>query len=278
LTARADRAKVGAVGFGRPDSELISGVHSVEEALASGERVQRVVTTRTRSSDRHVRRLLERARADGVNIGVEPDAWFARFGSARHQHIAAIVDAFSYTAWPAIRELARTSTDVMIVALDHIEDPHNVGAIVRNAEGAGVSAVVLPQRRSAGIGAGARRASAGAASHVRIACVPNLVRALDDLKADGCWVTGLALAATAQPYASADLTGKRVFVIGSEGKGLQRLVSEHCDELVRIPLLGKVASLNAASAAAIVLFDAVRQRQNPRLVPRPNKLERPIKS
>jgi 23S rRNA (guanosine2251-2'-O)-methyltransferase len=269
LTARPDRPNA---------TELICGVHAVEEALAGGERVRRIVTTRSRLSDRRVRALVERARAMGVVADVESDGWFARLGAARHQHVAAIVDGFSYAPWPVVRALARSSADAMLVALDHIEDPQNVGAILRNAEGAGVSAAILPDRRSAGISAAARRASAGAASHVRIACVPNLVRALDDLKADGCWITGLAAAPQARPYASADLTGKRVFVVGSEGKGLQRLVAEHCDELVRIPLLGSIASLNAASAAAVVLFEAVRQRQNAHPALRPDERKNPTKS
>jgi 23S rRNA (guanosine2251-2'-O)-methyltransferase len=171
------------------------------------------------------------------------------------------VDAYQYASWSDVRQSVRSQPEPLIVAVDHIEDPQNIGAIVRNAEGAGALAVLIPERRSASITPAARRAAAGAASHIKIASVSNLVRALDELKADGCWVTGLSLEAEAIPLRDADLSGKRVFVVGSEAKGLHRLVAEHCDALVRIPLLGKVGSLNAASAAAVVLFEAVRQRQ-----------------
>ena len=196
----------------------------------------------------------------GVAVELEPEAWFARLG-VHHQHVAACVERFTYAPFARVREAARAESDVLIVALDHIEDPQNLGAIIRNAEGAGARLAVLPDRRSASVTPAARRAAAGAASHMAIARVPNLVRALEDLKKDGCWVTGLALTPSAVSFSDADLTGKRVLVVGAEGKGLGRLVLERCDQLIKIPLLGKVSSLNAASATAVVLFEAARQRQ-----------------
>jgi 23S rRNA (guanosine2251-2'-O)-methyltransferase len=170
------------------------------------------------------------------------------------------VRPFAYTAWPAVRKAVAADRDALVVALDHVEDPQNLGAVLRNAEGAGATAVVIPDRRSAMVTPAARRAAAGAASHVRVATVPNLVRALGDLKADGCWVYGLTIATGAVGYTELDLQGRCALVIGAEGKGLSRLVSERCDRLATIPLHGKVSSLNAASAAAIVLFEALRQR------------------
>jgi len=240
----------GAGAVGRPaGSEIIAGVHAVDEAVMAGERIHRIALTSARTADSRIKDLIARAKARGIAVEFESEPWFARL-APHHQHIAAIVDAFAYASFESVRGLARTHQDVMLVAIDHVEDPQNIGAIVRNAEGAGVGATILPDRRSASLSSAARRAAAGAASHMKITRVPNLVRALEDLKEVGCWVTGLALTRSAVSYLDADLTGKRVFVVGSEGKGLHRLVSERCDQLVQIPLLGKVSSLNAASATA----------------------------
>jgi 23S rRNA (guanosine2251-2'-O)-methyltransferase len=153
-----------------------------------------------------------------------------------------------------------------VVVVDHLEDPQNLGAVLRNAEGAGADAVVMPDRRNAGITGVTRKAAAGAISHLKIARVPNIVAAIKALKDDGCWVTGLSLAPGALDYHEADYTAKSALVVGAEGKGLSRLVSERCDALVHIPLHGQIASLNAASAAAVVLFEAVKGRLSSRPV------------
>ena len=273
LTARDSVA--GPTARAQKKVETIYGVHAVEEALSAGEPMHAIVTTRERARHPALRRLLAQAEAKRIRITFENDRWFAQ-RSAHHQHVAAIVDAFSYSSWAEVVRRVASAQEIVVVALDHIEDPQNVGAIVRNAEGAGAGVIVIPDRRSAMVTPAARRAAAGAASHVMVAAVPNLVRALDELKGAGCWVTGLATGSEA-PYSETDLTGKRVFVVGAEGKGLHRLVSEHCDNLVRIPLLGKVSSLNVASAAAIVLFEAVRQRHFGAPRQRPNNAQRPAK-
>ena len=256
------------------NTEVIAGIHAVAEALAGGEALQRIVIGKQRERDPSVKGILVTARQAGIPIAFEPDAWFRRrFGDARHQHVAAVAVPFKYAAWHDVRAAVAADASALVVALDHVEDPHNLGAVMRNAEGAGATAVVIPDRRSASVTAAARRAAAGAASHLRVASVPNLVRALEDLKADGCWIYGLATAADAVPYTNIDFRGRCVIVVGSEGKGLSRLALERCDRLARIPLAGKVASLNASSAAAVALFEALRQRAQAEIVTRRNKAQ-----
>jgi len=243
-----------------PDEERVYGFHAVEEALRAGEAIACLRIPKHRARDPRLAPLIALARAKQIEVAFEEPAR-GRGDRARERHhdVSADLPKFSYTAWPDIRRMVRAADAVVVVAIDHLEDPHNLGAVLRNAEGAGVAAVVMPERRNAGITAVTRRASAGATSHLAIACVPNIVSALMALKDDGCWVTGLSPAATAEPYDTADYTRKSVLVVGAEGKGLSRLVSERCDALVRIPLCGKVASLNAASASAVVLFEVARR-------------------
>jgi 23S rRNA (guanosine2251-2'-O)-methyltransferase len=250
------------------DFEIIAGVHAVEEALAAGETLQRILIGKRRERDPALRTIIASATAARVPISYEPDSAFRKYGDVRHQHVAALAQPFKYAAWPDVREAVRADPNALVVALDHVEDPQNLGAVMRNAEGAGATAIVIPDRRSAAVTPATRRAAAGAASHIRVASVPNLVRAIEDLKADGCWVYGLATGRLAVPYTEIDLTGRCALVVGAEGKGLSRLALERCDRLAKIPLSGKVASLNAASAAAVLLFEAVRQRASTKIVTR----------
>jgi 23S rRNA (guanosine2251-2'-O)-methyltransferase len=147
-----------------------------------------------------------------------------------------------------------------LLLLDHLLDPQNLGSLLRSADAAGVHGVVLPGRRAAGITPAAVRASAGAAEHVLVAQVTNLVQAMERLKGEGLWLAGLEAMAEAQAYTQADLTGPLGLVIGSEGSGLARLVRERCDFLIRLPMHGQVESLNAAVAGAIALYEVRRQR------------------
>jgi len=155
--------------------------------------------------------------------------------------------------------LAAAGTPGLLLVLDGIEDPHNLGAILRSAEASGVHGVFIPERRSAGLSATTVKASAGAASHVRIARVPNVARLLDDLKKRGYWVVGLDASAET-PLRKADFKVPTVLVLGSEGAGLHRLVREKCDFLVSIPMRGRVGSHNVSVAAGIALYEAVCQR------------------
>ena len=176
-------------------------------------------------------------------------------GSPDHQGIVAEVDPYPYADAGAM--LAKP--DALIVVLDRIQDPQNLGAMARSAEAAGATGLVIPSRRSASVTAAAAKASAGAVEHLPIARVPNLAEYLSRAKEEGAWVYG-AEANAESPYTQADLTGKVVLVLGSEGTGLRRLVADRCDLVVSIPVRGRVASLNVAAAAAVVLFEAVRQR------------------
>jgi 23S rRNA (guanosine2251-2'-O)-methyltransferase len=242
------------------DEELALGIHAVLEALAGGERVRRVVVARHRERDSALKPIIDEAKRRNIAVEVVPENWFRQFGSARHQHVAAEVPAFQYTPWDELRSRLKGNKEALVVLVDHVEDPQNLGAIMRAAEGAGADGLVIPDRRSAAVTAATRRSAAGAASHLAVARVPNLVRALEDLKSDGFWVSGLTGTEQAVPYTKVDYRGPLALVVGSEGKGLSRLAAEHCDHLVRIPMRGKVASLNAAAACAVVLYEVVRQR------------------
>ena len=254
-----------------PDGELITGVHAVAEALAAGERFERILIGTSRRDDAALKSILDAAKHSGITVAFEGDDAFRRLGPDRHQHVAGIVRHYAYAEWPAVRSAVKADQDALVVLLDHVEDPHNLGAVMRNAEGAGATAVVIPDRRSASVTPAARRAAAGAASHLRVARVPNMARVIEELKADGCWIYGLTSAPGSVPYTKVDFTGRCAIAVGGEGKGLSRLVAERCDRLAAIPLHGKVASLNASSAAAIALFEAVRQRAQRGIVTSRNK-------
>jgi 23S rRNA (guanosine2251-2'-O)-methyltransferase len=176
-------------------------------------------------------------------------------GSAEHQGIVAEVDPYPYADAAAMLD----RPEPLVVALDQVQDPHNLGAVARSAEAAGADGLVIPSRRSASVTPAAVKASAGATEHLAIARVPNLADYLARAKDAGAWIYG-AEANAAVPYTQTDLTGKVVLVLGSEGKGLRRLVAERCDVLISIPVRGRVASLNVAAAAAALLFEVVRQR------------------
>lgn len=213
---------------------IVYGRRPVAEAKRGRRRVQRIFTA-----------------AD-----TEADELTAMAGSPDHQGIVAEVDPYPY-ADPA-RMLA--VPDALVLALDQVQDPRNLGAVCRSAEAAGASGVVIPERRAATVTAAACKASAGAVEHIAIARVRNLADWLGEAKADGeCWVYG-AEAGAPGPLTRIDLKGKVVLVMGSEGRGLRPRVADACDALVSIPVRGSVASLNVSAAAAVLLFEAVRQR------------------
>jgi 23S rRNA (guanosine2251-2'-O)-methyltransferase len=169
--------------------------------------------------------------------------------------VVAEVDPYPYADPRALLD----PPDAFVIALDQVQDPRNLGAVCRSAEAAGAAGVVIPSRRSAAVTAVAAKASAGAVEHLRVARVPNLADWLGTAKEAGAWIYG-GQAGAPTPYASADLTGKVVLVLGSEGGGLRRRVAQTCDLLVSIPLRGRVGSLNVSAAAAVLLFEAARQR------------------
>jgi 23S rRNA (guanosine2251-2'-O)-methyltransferase len=225
--------------------------------------VQRLLLQDDAASRQRLRVLADAAHREGTPITYAPPGVLtARAGSDRHQGAVAETKPFVYTALPDLLTAARgePAEPLLLLALDGVEDPQNLGAILRSADGAGVHGVLLPEHRAAGITAAVARASAGAVDHVPVARVVNLPRALDQLKAAGIWVYGLD-AAGAEPYDRADYDRPVVVVAGAEGKGLSRLVRERCDLLLRIPLHGRVASLNVSVAASLALFAARGARQ-----------------
>jgi 23S rRNA (guanosine2251-2'-O)-methyltransferase len=236
---------------------IVYGINPVLEALRAG----RVTAIRVgaRESGR-MRELLTLAGERGVRVQhVQPDLLERLARGGVHQGVVADVEDPSVEY--GVEDLVRSSPGVpLLVVLDGIEDPHNLGAILRTADAAGVDGVVMQTRRSAALGGAAAKASAGAVAHVRVAHVVNIARALGELKDAGVWTVGLAGDAS-MSYDAVDLTMPSAIVLGAEGTGLRRLVRERCDFLARIPMRGHVGSLNVSVAAGVALFEAVRQRQ-----------------
>jgi 23S rRNA (guanosine2251-2'-O)-methyltransferase len=241
--------------------EVLYGVHPVEEALKAGRRrFDHVLVARERQDER-LERLVNLCRQAGVRVRQESREQLTLMAkTAGHQGVVALVRAQEFLA---IEDLftAGSGAARLVLALDGVEDPQNLGALLRVADGAGVDGVVLTERRSAPLSSVAVKASAGATEHLRIARVVNLVRALEELKRQNLWIIGLDERGTAD-YDQFDLTGDCVIVLGREGAGLHDLVRRTCDHLLRIPMAGGVSSLNVSAAGAVVLYEAFRQRRN----------------
>ena len=236
---------------------LVYGVTPVLEALRA-RRVQELRISDRAMSDR-IREVMRAALDAAVPVRRVPPAALDRMARGRaHQGVAAeLVEV----ARIDVQTLVDSAAGVpLIVVLDGIEDPQNLGAILRTVDACGADGVVRQTRRAAALGGAAAKASAGAVSHVRIAEVVNIARALEELKEAGVWTVGLATDSTAQ-YDRLDLTLPTAFVLGAEHGGLRRLVRERCDWVVSIPMRGHVQSLNVAVAAGVVLYEAIRQRQ-----------------
>jgi 23S rRNA (guanosine2251-2'-O)-methyltransferase len=236
---------------------VIYGVNPVLEALRSGRRnVERVSI----ALGAHIRRfdeLMDAARAQGIPVLRQPAAALDRAaGDRSHQGVVAWVAAAKYADFEDV--LGRLAERPLVVLLDGVEDPHNLGAIIRTAECAGAAGVVIPERGAVGLTETVAKTSAGALEHLPVARVQNLVAAMEQAKAAGAWVLGLEADAPV-PYTEYRFDGPTALVFGGEGKGLRRLVRERCDVLVSIPLAGAISSLNVSVAAGIVLFEAVRQ-------------------
>ena len=239
-----------------------AGIHAVETALSGGAaRVRRLRVDHGRR-DARLRRLIDRAGRAGIPVErVDPAALDACVPGVRHQGVCAEVEGT-----PVLDErglgahLAALPHAPLVLVLDGVQDPHNLGACLRSAEAAGVDAVVVPRDRAARVTAAVERASAGAAGRVTLAAVTNLARALGTLQDAGCWVVGTAGEAPVSLH-DADLTGGLALVLGGEEKGLRARTRGACDMLVSIPLAGAAESLNVSVAAGVCLFEAVRQRR-----------------
>lgn len=250
-----------ALAFYTIHMDVLYGVHPVEEALRAGKRrFDQVLVARERQ-DARLESLVTACRQAGVRVRQEAREQLTQLaGTAAHQGVVAMVRPQEALAIEDLYAPPPGGAPRLLLALDGVEDPQNLGALLRVADGAGVDGVVLTERRSAPLSPVAVKASAGAAEHLRIARVVNLVRALEDLKQQNIWVIGLDERGT-ENYDQFDFTGNCVLVLGREGAGLHDLVRRTCDHLLRIPMAGGVSSLNVSAAGAVVLYEAFRQRR-----------------
>ena len=239
---------------------VIEGRNAVIEALRAGTPIDKVYIAKG-ETDAALGHIAAKAREKGIAI-VDCDRRKLDGMSVTHSHqgVIAVAAVREYATVDDILNAAREKDEApLIVVCDELSDPHNLGAVIRTAECAGAHGVITPKRRSAGLTAVVAKTSAGAVSHVPVARVANLTACLKELKEEGVWVFGTAADARQTIY-QADLKGPAAIVIGSEGDGMSRLVRETCDVLLSIPMKGKLNSLNASAAAAILLYEAVRQR------------------
>ena len=247
--------------FPAPEADgVIEGRNAVIEALRAGTAIDKIYLQKG-ETDKTLGHIASKARAAGAVV-VEADRRKLDAMSRTHAHqgVIALSAVREYATVEDILQTAEARGEApLLVVCDELSDPHNLGAVIRTAECAGAHGVVIPKRRSAGLTAVVAKTSAGAVAHVPVARVPNLPALLDDLKKRGIWVFGTAADGPTALY-DADLKGPAAIVIGSEGSGMGRLVAERCDFLVSIPMRGKLNSLNASAAAAILLYEAVRQR------------------
>ena len=239
---------------------IIEGRNAVMEALRAETAIDKIYIAKG-EVDQTLGHIASKARAQGVVV-VETDRRKLDAMSRTHAHqgVVALCAVKDYCTVEDLLQLAADKGEApFLVMCDEISDPHNLGAIIRTAECVGAHGVIIPKRRSAGLTAVVDKASAGAAEHLPIARVANLSAAIETLKKAGVWVYGAA-AEGESPLWKTDLTGSVCIVIGSEGDGISRLVREHCDVLVSIPMKGEISSLNASAAAAVLLYEALRQR------------------
>ena len=250
------------MAFEKDREDLIEGRNAVLEALRAGRSIDKLYLAKG-ETDKTLAHIAARARAAGVVV-VEADRRKLDALSASptkaHQGVVAVAAVKDYCSLADILRVAEERGEPpFVLVCDEISDPHNLGAILRSAECVGVHGVVIPKRRSAGVTGIVDKTSAGAAEHVPVARVPNLPAALRELQERGLWIYGTAADGPADLWHT-DFTGPLALVIGSEGEGMGRLVREHCDFLVRIPLRGKLDSLNASAAAGILMYEVLRQR------------------
>lgn len=240
-------------------NEFIEGKNPVIEALRSGRDINKIwVNDRSKGS---MRQILSLAKQNGVYVqGVPKQKLDQLASSSNHQGVIASVAAHQYAQMDELfRRAEEKSEDPFFILLDEIEDPHNLGAILRTADAAGVHGVIIPKRRSAALTSVVAKASAGAIEYVPVVRVTNLARTMEELKKRGIWFAGAAAEGT-EDFRETDFRMPVGLVIGNEGKGISRLIRKKCDFLVRLPMAGKVSSLNASVAAALLMYEVYRKR------------------
>jgi len=239
---------------------VIYGLNSVAEALKTRGRAFEWVGVAKERHDLRLQRVIEECRKISVPVRFLPRVELDRMaGTGAHQGVVAITSAKQYADMDDVIASKRGEYS-LIVVLDGVEDPHNLGAVLRTADAAGAKGVVIPERRASGITGTVAKSSAGASEHLPVAKVTNIARTLEDLKSRNIWTVGLDERGT-QTYDSVDYKMDCAIVLGAEGKGVHDLVKKKCDFLVSIPMLGKVPSLNVSVAAGVVLYEIARQRR-----------------
>lgn len=239
--------------------DVISGRNPVSEAVRSGRAIDKILVARGEKNGAVVA-ILAKARDRQIPVK-EVDRTKLDYvsGGTNHQGIVAFAAVKEYSTVDEILEYAKSLNEPpFIVILDEVEDPHNLGAVIRTAECAGVHGVIIPKRRSAGLSYTVGKASAGAVEYMRVARVTNIAALIDDLKSKGVWVYGADMNGT--DYRQCDFSGACAIVIGNEGKGISRLVREKCDVIASLPMKGKINSLNASVAAGIIMYSAMNGR------------------
>ena len=262
--AYRDGARTARAAENIPASEnpnLLIGRNPVFEAIKSGRTIDRILMQK--DGEGSIKKIAAMAREEGIQLQYVDKIVLDKLAPGRpHQGVAAFAAAHAYAELEDILEAAEDRDEApLIVLLDGLEDPHNLGAILRSADGAGAHGVVIPSRRSVSLTETVAKASAGAIEYVPVAKVGNLGAAIDELKEQGIWIAAVDM--DGEPYSQADLSGPLAIVIGGEGKGVSRLVKDKCDFCVSIPMKGRVNSLNASNAAAVILYEAERQRSLP---------------
>ena len=243
--------------MGNDGLEVVAGRNPVTEALRSGANIDTIYICGSGGSLELIRRL---AKEKDIVVKDTQDKKLSQLsGGASHQGVVAVGACAEYVSLSDILQVSKNKgTQPFIIICDEIEDPHNLGAIIRTAETAGADGIIIPKRRSASLNATVYKTSAGAVSYVPVARVTNLAAAIDELKDNGVWIYGTDASGTS--YTSTDFTGSCALVIGSEGFGISRLIQKKCDFMVKLPMLGKINSLNASVAAGIFMYEVLRQR------------------
>ncbi len=242
--------------------DKIIGINPVTEALRSGRPIQRLLVAEQRKMDRDVQAILRLAKSNGVEVRMTTrDALNREVPQAAHQGVVAFASAREYAELDDILQLpAQKGQTPLFLVLDGVEDPRNLGAILRTAEAAGVHGVIIPERRAVGLTETVAKAAAGALEYVPVVKVVNITNTIEELKKAGVWVVG-AEAGGESAYWDADFVRPTALVLGGEGKGVRKLVKEHCDYLVSLPLMGNINSLNVSVAAGALLYEVLRQRR-----------------
>lgn len=242
--------------------ERIFGINPVIEALKSGRPVRRLLVAEHRKADKDVSEIIRLAKNNNIEIRtVARDALNREAPQGAHQGVIAFAAAREYVSLDDIlRKPAERGQTPLFLILDGIEDPRNLGAILRTADAAGVHGVIIPERRAAGLTETAAKSAAGALEYMPVVKVVNIVNTIEELKKNGIWTAAAEADADTQ-YWDADFNRPLALVLGGEDRGVRRLVKEHCDYVVSLPLMGKISSLNVSVAAGVMLYEVLRQRR-----------------